>query len=76
MSKGGFDVVIGNPPYLLNFVKGDYNDYRVRGLVDSTHCGNLCYFLCRAQCHQSPQTRRDTGCLSNDRLHPLRCRLP
>ena len=43
MSKGGFDVVIGNPPFVE--YRKVVNDYRVMGLA-TLDCGNLCYFVC------------------------------
>ena len=43
MSKGGFDVVIGNPPFVE--YRKVVNDYCVMGLA-TLDCGNLCYFVC------------------------------
>ena len=43
MRKGGFDVVIGNPPFVE--YRKILNEYRITGLK-TLGCGNLCYFLC------------------------------
>ena len=48
LTEGGFDVVVGNPPYVeLTKVLADY---RVRGLTTES-CGNL-YALCLERCIQ------------------------
>ena len=43
MSKGGFDVVIGNPPFVE--YKKVSKDYSVREFA-TLSSGNLCYFIC------------------------------
>ena len=48
MATGGFDVVIGNPPFVENrLVKGDY--WPQRGLFSTEDAGNL-YALCMERC--------------------------
>ena len=43
MDKGGFDVVVGNPPF-VEYRKA-VKDYTVKG-YSTLNCGNLCYFVC------------------------------
>ena len=43
MDKGGFDVVVGNPPFVE--YRKVVKDYAVKG-YSTLNCGNLCYFVC------------------------------
>jgi type I restriction-modification system DNA methylase subunit len=46
--KGGFDVVIGNPPY-VEYTKAK-NDYSIKG-YETESCGNLYVFVMERSCH-------------------------
>ena len=74
MSKGGFDVVVGNPPY-VEYSKVR-NEYQVRGFA-SEQCGNL-YALCTERSLDLLSSRRRFGFIvqaplvSTRRMAPLR----